>query len=937
MALKPWRNIAVPHKDVLSGTFKQAEFAADLSLVHDDPDNAPPEYSDPAKFFARTFITEGMGLLLDNVIRRLSGGNGDPVIQLQTAFGGGKTHTLLAVYHLARQRIPLSDMQGIPTILDKADVSELSPARAVVLDGNKLAAGQTKQRGSITIHTLWGELAWQLGGEAAYAQVEASDKNGTSPGKEILANLFRQYAPCAILIDEAVAYLRQFEEGKQYPGGTFDSNLSFIQALTEAVSAAPQVVLLASLPESRREAGGAMGVNALSSLEHYFRRLQAIWKPVAAEEEFEIVRCRLFENIQDSLAKEEVCRAFADYYLQHKDDFPLSTQESSYYRRLLNAYPIHPEIFDRLYEDWSTLPGFQRTRGVLKLLAQVIHRLWESDNKDLLIMPSSLPLYHTPVRNEALGHLPQGWEPVIDKEIDGEHSLTVDIERESRFGALQAARRTARTIFLGSAPNVEQQRIRGIEVERIVLGSAQPGQSSGVYKDALRRMNDSFSYLYFDNNRYWFDTRPNLRREMEDRKRRFDIKEDVLPELHKRLKKIFAPGPFAGIHIFNESADIPDDWGLRLVVLPLGAAYSKAHPTPCHEQASAILSKRGEQPRVKQNRLLFLAPDAGSADRMREQVCIYLAWNSIVEDVRSKCPNLDIHQQSQAEQNRDIAQNVLSRIIREVYRWLLSPMQKQRPGKGLSAIEWEAFKLSPDAPGLMKEIERVMKEEELLISEWSPMFMADMLRQWFWKEGEPEAKALDVWQKTCCYVYLPRLLHDGVFKQALSNGLQSRDYFAYADGKEGDKYLGFVFGKPVNPLLEASLIIEKTVAEAYQVKLDSEYTNVDNQQKKPTGGVATGKPPSYAAGQGKTPTNPTISSKKRFYGTVSLDLSKARMEFGTIIDEVLQQFTAKHGVNVIISVEITAEANEGFDESTQRTVRENCHQLKFTSSEFEDV
>ena len=138
--MKPWREIAVPHPDVLEGTFLQSEFAADITAVHTG--KATPEYQDATAFFQRTFITEGMGLLLTSVAQRLNGQGGDPVIQLQTAFGGGKTHTMLAVYHLATRQCPLKDLPGIPDLLDHAGIMDVPKARVVVLDGTARAPGQ---------------------------------------------------------------------------------------------------------------------------------------------------------------------------------------------------------------------------------------------------------------------------------------------------------------------------------------------------------------------------------------------------------------------------------------------------------------------------------------------------------------------------------------------------------------------------------------------------------------------------------------------------------------------------------------------------------------------------------------------------------------------------------------------------------------------------
>src|ERR1700692_1908531 len=194
MSLKPWREVIVPHKDVLNGTFQQSEFAADLTAVRTG--KATSEYGDAKAFCERTFITEGMGRLLTQVAQRLNGKGGEPVVQLQTAFGGGKTHTMLAVYHLATRKCALRDLAGIPPLIDQAGLMDVPSSRVAVLDGNAHAPGQPWKHGKRSIRTLWGELAWQLGGENAYALVSEADATGTSPGKDVLKTLLATYAPC---------------------------------------------------------------------------------------------------------------------------------------------------------------------------------------------------------------------------------------------------------------------------------------------------------------------------------------------------------------------------------------------------------------------------------------------------------------------------------------------------------------------------------------------------------------------------------------------------------------------------------------------------------------------------------------------------------------------------------------------------------------------
>ncbi|MDR2726775.1 MAG: DUF499 domain-containing protein, partial [Deltaproteobacteria bacterium] len=884
MSLRPWREVVFPHEDVLKGTFQQAEFAADITSVHEG--KAGPGYLDPALFFDRTFITEGIRLLIYSVLKRLSGQGGDPVIQLQTAFGGGKTHTLLAVYHLVSGKAPATKMQGIPGLLDSAGLMEAPKARIVVLDGARLSPNQPMQRGSQKVRTLWGELAWQLGGAEAYAQVAAADTSGTAPGKEVLLPLLQSHAPCVILMDELVAYIRQFEEGKHLTGGSFDSNLSFVQNLTEALKGVPSAVLLASLPESDKEAGSQRGVMALNALAHYFGRVHALWKPVAAEEAFEIVRRRLFAQGHDKDAAKAACRADLDLYTDNKDDFPIETQDARYAIRMEQAYPIHPEVFDRLYEDWSTLETFQRTRGVLKLMAKVIYRLWKDGNNDPLIMPGSLPLYDPDVRNEMVYYLPAGWDPVVERDIDGNSAETAALETlDTRLGAVQACRRTARAVFLGSAPGSgllsDGAGIRGIEQQRVVLGTAMPGQQVGLFRDALRRIAQSLHYINSSDARFWFDTRPNLRREMEERKRKYQ-REDIFPVIRTRLQEATRGSMFVGVHIFTPSQDIPDDEALRLVVLDPGQAYSRNGQNQAYAAALDILKKRGEQPRVNQNRLLFLAADYDGANRLLDQVRTVLAWKSIEEDIRELRLNLDQYQTRQARQGHAAAQDTLQRMVTEVYKWLISPMQNASVGSS-SAMECEPFQLNAAAQSLPKAMEQVVRENELVISEWAPIHLFNLLKQWFWKAESPDMPARDVWQHMCRQVYLPRLKAENTFGATIQAGSTSRDFFGLAQGREGDRYLGFSFGAAAMPFMDAAtVLISPEASDAHQALLDEERRKREEQAGASGTGQPSPPPPTHDDTPAGTPAGAEVRPKTRFYAAIDLDPHGTKLRFNDI-------------------------------------------------------
>jgi predicted AAA+ superfamily ATPase len=940
--MKPWREIIVPHPDVLNGTFQQSEFAADLTAVRTG--KATPEYGEAKAFYERTFITEGMGRLLSQVALRLNGKGGEPVIQLQTAFGGGKTHTMLAVYHLASRRCPLGDLIGIPALLDQIGLMDVPQAQIAVLDGTAHAPGQAWKHGKQAIHTLWGELAWQLGQAEGYAMVKEADESGTSPGKEVLMELLARFAPCVVLLDELVVYIRQFVESQALSGGTYDSNLSFIQSLTEAAKLVPNAVVLASLPESDSQAGGPRGISALKALEAVFNRVQALWKTVAPEEAFEIVRRRLFEQIKDAKGRDEVCRAFAAAYVYEGAKLPQETQETRYYDRMLQSYPIHPEVFAQLYEEWTTIEGFQRTRGVLKLMAKVIFRLWQDNNKDLMILPGSLPLYDGSARNELLYYLGPGWDPVMDRDIDGERAETTQLEaKETRFGAVQAARRVARTVFLSSAPSSVSMKAgtRGIERSGVLLGCLQPGQTSSLYSDALNRLADQLHYMSSsgdktqDGTRFWFDTRANLRREMEERKVRYDDKNEVRGRMAEIIKKLAAGASFFdGTHIFTPHSDVPDDGALRLVVLGPEQFFSREEGRLATEAVLDYVRNNGAKPRYRGNRLLFLAPDHGALTRLRDSIRVALAWNSIVEDVANMRLVLDNLQAEQAKKELKGAEDVLPRVARECYKWLLCPSQENPTGK--PAVE--NFSLNTSGAALGPEIERVCLDNEWVIPTWSPIHLRTKLKELYWKTDKSAVKAADFWEDSLRYLYLPRLKDRGVLSQAIVKGAGTRDFFGTAYGEHEGKFDGFKFGDSNVQFDDTLLLIEPEAAKAYEAANQP----APSPDPIPPGPVPPGPTPPGPVPPGPSdptppdPTPPVPQSKaKSFHGSADIAPATAKMRLVQIAEEIVALLSADPNAEVKVRIEIDAEFAHGAQDQTKRAVSENAKVLGFKTAEWE--
>lgn len=926
MNFKPWREVISPHPDVAAGRTHPAEFAADFAQVL--AERASIEYQDPTEFFKRTYLTGGMQRLLITAINRVSGKGGQPVIKLQTAFGGGKTHSMLAIYHLLSGRALASKLQGVEDVLAKSEVQKLPTAAIAVLVGTDLDPTKSKTWKGIKTNTMWGLMAAQLGGKAAYELVRVADEKGVSPGAETLVELFDNFGPCIILIDELVAYMRNIYGVDGLLAGSFDSNITFIHSLTEAVKRSKSSLLVASIPESNIEIGGTAGKAVLERIDHIFNRLKELWEPVKPLESFEIVRRRLFMHITDEEARDQTCRAFSKLYAESNSDFPAECKERKYFEQMKAAYPIHPEVFDRLYDDWAAIEGFQRTRGVLRLMAFVIHELWTRGDKSLMIMPGTLPLDSPKVRDELVSYLSDEWHAVMDKDVDGERSEPRRIDQDNpRFGSLMAARRVSRTIFMGSAPSVDSQKVRGVEDVRIRLGVVQPGEQISVFNDALGRLLDHLTHLYSGNKRYWFDTQPNLRRTVADRASRLEDPE-VIAEAERRLRLIRGRGEFHAVHVCPSSDDVPDEQVARLVVLTLTDGHKQGKQgSPAIKKAIGILDNRGSIPRQFKNMLVFVAPDSERAENLKHEIREYLAWKSVWEDRQTL--NLDAYQMDQAEDNRDRTNDTVDLKLQDTYCWLLSPIQD-----GTGPESWTAVRMATGNSNYVDEASKKLKDSEQLITKWSPAPLKVELDKWFWKD-QKHISIKKLWGDLSKYLYLPRLKDSEVLLDAIREGIKSRDYFGYATSYDSDKgrYLGLVFNTTSNNsvVLDSNSIIVKPDLAAKQIAEDSQLTSV-----KQAGADSLLKPFDEAQISVTVTSSATGQPLKRFFGSIQLDPTRLGRDAGKVAEEIVQHLNALMGAKVDVTLEIKADVPNGVPDNIVRTVNENCRTLKFKQYSFEE-
>ncbi|WP_454697854.1 DUF499 domain-containing protein [Arthrobacter humicola] len=940
--LLPWRDVLQPHEDVATGNFQAAEFAADLYKVASGT-GAGKDYADPIEFFARTYLTEGLRDLIHRAVRRLSGDdNASPVINLQTNFGGGKTHSMLSLWHVAAG-LPIGAFpQDVQELLTTSGYDRLQPkiGRVAVVGNHTSPSGSVKADGT-KVNTLWGELAWQLGGATAYAIVAEADEKRTPPG-HALHTLLAAHAPAVILIDEWVAYARSLVSREDLAGGTFDDQFTFAQSLTEAVKGTSGVLLAISIPASEagvdsqvvvgnaEEVGGAHGLEALKRLQNVVRRVAHQWRPASSEEAYHIVRQRLF-TAPDAKALASIgatAKAFVELYRKYSDDFPRDARDTAYEERIKRTYPIHPELFDRLYEDWSSLERFQRTRGVLRLMNTVIHALWVGEDQSPLIMPGSIPMSASAVNSELTQYLQDSWKTILDADVDGPNSEPAKIDQaKPLFGQRSLTKRLARTVFFGAAPTIGSAH-KGIEAQRVFLGTAVPGDIPGNFHSALTQLGDRATYFYSGSGKYWYDLQANISRRAKDQADRLH-REDVWAEIIKRLSNQGRTrGDFAGVHVCPEdTGDIPDTDEARLVIL---------HPRMSHKRSAADSSavlfaqkateNRGTANRVNRNMVVFCAADQDRMSELDTAVRDYLGWS----DVLLKQDELDLtqNQKNQAvEKQRQAHETVNSRLL-GTYQWALVP-EGQPVGINATKVEGQGTSLA-------ERVSKRLGSDGALTTQQAGAAIRHVLNTWakpIWESGSLSVG--DLWKLYASYAYMPRLRDRAVLNAGLLDSplLWEQDGFALADGYDdaAGRFRGLVLpgDKTSIAITDATLIVQPAVAIAQR---SEETTPVDNDPQKPPSPNAPYKP-----GPGNKPKVPEAPpAKKRFFGSKVLSSDRYALDFKKITDEVLSHIASMPGTELTVTIEIEATHSSGFDENKVRTVSENANTLKFDQSGFEE-
>ncbi len=936
--LKPWREVITPHRDVIEGKYQQAEFAADLDLVQRGIGSS--EYTDPIEFYRRTFITDGLKDLLCIALKRFNSQSAEPVIELQTNFGGGKTHSMLALYHLCTG-ISLDELPGLDQVCTEVGINHIPKVACAVLVGTAFNPSKVDRKPDGTeVNTLWGELAWQIGGSAAYSQIAESDKQRVAPGARALAALFKTYGPCLILIDEWVAYARNLVSKTDLPAGTYDTQLTFAQQLTEATKQVANALLLISVPQSFNEIGGSDGQTACNGLKNVVVRLAFQWRPAAGNESYEIVRRRLFEPIntkENGTSRDAVVRAFSDMYSVNKAEFPSESRDPRYKDLLTSAYPIHPDLFDKLYEEWSTLDRFQRTRGVLRLLALTIESLWNGDSKDLLIMPSSIPIDDNDVKNELVRFLDNQWEPIIAQDVDGAQSIPTNLDRGNpNFGRVSACKRVARSLYIGTAPGVDRQQ-KGINDQSVKLGCVMPGEPIAVFGDALRHLGDRGKFIQQDGDRYWIDISPNLNRTAEDYKESYLREHDeLIAEINTLLEKESKKrGNFSGIHSGQvNNSEIPDNPDTRLVLV--AAQYSHIRGSDMSnamEWIKKCLNNKGNIPRQYKNTLIFLAPDERSLNNLLMGLADRKAWQRVVDE--RLLLNLTVNQESQAATRIENACNIINSRIKETWSHLIVPYQNEP--SSFELLFEEKF-ISGGKGSLAERTYKKCIQEELCFEQIGVRLIRNKLNSFLWKnKSHVQVRELVEWCRK--YTYLPRISCDQVILDSLVNPMaamsgESTFYLADSFDQDNNRYIGLRPQQSSSTQLPSlnSYIVKVNVAEAQTSALHTNSsTSIGVTGKTLTSSATSIEPP---VGTIIPPAKVLKPAKTTFTASLRLDPLKAGLQTSEFMVEVMSHLQALPDSEIEMSVEVQVKAPNGIDDDTARIVLENSTSLKIDNPQI---
>ncbi len=814
MPLKPWYKIEglTPREDLREGKpLDAAEFAVHLDQVRDR--RAPADYQDPERFFERTYLTQYLTELASQVVRRLSGEitQTSAVFNLSTQFGGGKTHALTLLYHLATQGSRANSWTGVQKILSRAHISSVPEAAVAVFVGTEFdsISGRGGNDGTPLRKTPWGEIAYQLGGEEAFAVVAEQEKQFIEPKGDVIRQFLPKDRPCLILMDEILNHVSTYRKK-----GYGDRLYNFIQALSETARGQNNVVLVVSIPASEMEYNAADEADE----QRFKKMLDRLGKAItisAESETSEIIRRRLFEWDQNAVTPDgkvllpkaaiATCNEYADWIAEHRQQLPSWFPVDNAREMFKATYPFHPSLLSVFERKWQVLPRFQRTRGILRLLALWVSKTYQEgyrgSRKDTLIGLGSAPLDDPGFRAAIFEQMGEDrLEGATTTDISGKkdaHALRLDAESIEAIKKARLHRKVATTVFFESNGGCTRTEAT---VPEIRLAVGEPNLDIGNVETVLDTLTSECYYLTVTSTKYRFSIYPNLNKILADR--RASVRnEEIDKRIATTVKKLFTAekGLINIVPFPTKSNDIPNQPVLTLVIL--SPEYSHSDPATV-SKVESMIREIGSSARTYKSALLFAIADSDA--QLRSDARKVLAWEAIREE---ESDALDSSQQKQLVENLNKAERDLKETAWRTYKYVMLLDKKN----DLRTIDL-GLTTSSSASSLTQSIVNQLRKSDEIVDTASPRFL---VRNWSPAFREWSTKA--VRDAFFASPQFPRLLNPDAIKDAIARGVKDGT-LAYV-GKLGDRYEPFEFKSTLSAvdieISEDAFVLKAEDAEVY--------------------------------------------------------------------------------------------------------------------------
>jgi hypothetical protein len=793
--LRPWSDLVRLHPDVESGAKGRDIFALDFGGLLENDTKVAAVYQDAHAFFGATHLTTGMRRLLEEAAARLAGGEGDRVLQLQSPFGGGKSHVLAALYHAA------TNPEALRSSPDLKGLEIPEGVRVAGFDGGKLDAATGKEVAKgVRVRTLWGLLAWRMDETGAlYELVREQDERRVAPGGDVVAKLLTG-APTLILLDEVLRYVER-AMGERVEDSTLGrQTLEFIQTLTNEVAGSETAVMVYSLQASGREA--LQNVGLLETLDHLTSRVDAKREPVPLAEVLPVLHRRLLAQPPDPNDAASVADAYEQTitrtrsaHAEAEGERELVQEEGVKLRaRFREAFPFHPALVELMTERWASISDFERTRGALRFLSACLHSLRHSNAAGLTLGPGDIPLHEADVRLAFFTEVGQreAFSPVVTADLVGANARAKRIDarmaqQNPALGSVRPATRLATAVLMYSFGGLtkegegEETLPPGVTEAELLAACVGPDLDNITAQACLKELREQCLFLHYDGTRYCFKTTPNINKLIEDEAEEISRSAALVRE---RTKELLEKRLALHRNVWLWQTDPPDKEPQLLVAyLPLEFAEKKQKDQ--EDEALTTLTVHNERPRSYRNGLALAIPSRAQLEPLRRAVRYVIA----LERVHKKRGQLGIAGKEQLDQLKErtaTEEAAVESALRQLYGavWMLK--QEEQGGLALHKVEPGGKPLQ--ATGVHERVMELLTTTHRLV--W-PTFNARKLVERIGLgipiPGETTPRlgmaTQEIVDAFFSFVGYPRVADEAVLRRSIADGARE-GVFGYCNGPE---------------------------------------------------------------------------------------------------------------------------------------------------------